>query len=139
MFVNVGFSYDEKDNYYFGFSFSSVIQKDKNYNLKYILAILNSKVAENWFYKNGKKRGAGVDIGVEKLRLFPIKKLSTFNQRPFISLVDRILAITKDKDYLQNPAKQAKVKEYEKQIDQMVYKLYGLTNEEIDIIEGNKK
>lgn len=42
-------------------------------------------------------------------------------------------------DYLENSTKKAEVKEYEKQIDQMVYKLYGLTNEEIDIIEGNKK
>ena len=32
--------------------------------------------------------------------------------------------------------KQAKVKEYEQQIDQMVYKLYGLTKEEIKIVEG---
>ena len=28
--------------------------------------------------------------------------------------------------------------EYEKQIDQLVYKLYGLTKEEIKIIEQNK-
>jgi len=38
-------------------------------------------------------------------------------------------------DYLQNSTKQAQVKEYEKQIDQMVYDLYGLTKEEIKIIE----
>lgn len=30
---------------------------------------------------------------------------------------------------------QARVKEYERQIDQMVYKLYGLTKEEIKIVE----
>jgi hypothetical protein len=36
---------------------------------------------------------------------------------------------------LENPAKQAKVKEYENQIDQMVYKLYGLSSEEIKIVE----
>ena len=29
-----------------------------------------------------------------------------------------------------------KVKEYERQIDQMVYKLYGLTEEEIKIVEN---
>jgi len=39
------------------------------------------------------------------------------------------------KDYLQNLTKQAQVKEYEKQIDQMVYKLYGLTEDEIRMIE----
>lgn len=31
---------------------------------------------------------------------------------------------------------QAKVKDYERQIDQMVYKLYGLTEEEIKIVEN---
>jgi len=36
---------------------------------------------------------------------------------------------------LENPAKKEEVKEYEKQIDQMVYKLYGLTKEEIRIVE----
>ena len=50
--------------------------------------------------------------------------------------MDDILSVTKDDDYLQNPAKQAQVKEYEKQIDQMVYKLYGMTEEEIKIVEG---
>jgi len=50
-------------------------------------------------------------------------------------LIDKILPITKDKDYLQNPEKQAKVKEYERQIDQLVYKLYNLTPEEIEIVE----
>ncbi len=53
----------------------------------------------------------------------------------FIDLVDKILAITKDDVYLENPEKQSKVKELEKQIDQLVYRLYGLTNEEITIIE----
>ena len=38
-------------------------------------------------------------------------------KQPFITLVDRILAITKDDDYLQNTAKREQVKELEKQID----------------------
>ncbi|GMX57694.1 MAG: hypothetical protein YFSK_0220 [Candidatus Yanofskyibacterium parasiticum] len=45
------------------------------------------------------------------------------------------MAITGSGDYSENPAKQAKVKEYETQIDQMVYELYELTPEEIKIIE----
>ena len=49
------------------------------------------------------------------------------------------MSITKDADYLQNPAKQVQVKEYEKQIDQLVYELYGLTEEEIKIVEGETK
>lgn len=42
-------------------------------------------------------------------------------------------------DYLSNAAKQAKVKELERQIDQMVYELYGLTPEEIAAVEGEAK
>jgi len=57
-------------------------------------------------------------------------------QKPFIEIVDKILAITKSSDYLENPAKKEDVKEYEKQIDQMVYELYNLTPEEIAIVEG---
>ena len=34
------------------------------------------------------------------------------------------------------PAKQAQVKEFERRIDRMVYDLYGLTKEEIQIVEG---
>lgn len=138
MFVDVGFTYDENDNYYFGFSFSSILQKDNRYDLKFILAILNSRFAQSWFYKNGKKRGAGVDIGVEKLRLFPIKDISQTVQEPFILLVAQILAITKDKDHANNPAKQAKVKKLERQIDQMVYGLYGLTPGDIAVVEGSR-
>jgi len=44
----------------------------------------------------------------------------------------------KDEDYLQSLDKQAKVRNLEKQIDQMVYKLYDLTPEEIVIVEGRK-
>ena len=46
------------------------------------------------------------------------------------------MAITKDEDYLHNPDKQAKVHDFEKHIDQIVYKLCDLTPEEIAIVEG---
>lgn len=42
-------------------------------------------------------------------------------------------------DYLSNPTKQAKVKELEHQVDQLVYQLYGLTPEEIAVVEGTGK
>jgi len=52
--------------------------------------------------------------------------------------VREILSITKDDNYLQNKQKQARVKELEWEIDQLVYQLYGLTEEEIRIVEGEK-
>ena len=39
-------------------------------------------------------------------------------------------------DYLDNPQKQAHVKTHENQLDQLVYKLYDLTPEEIEIVKG---
>lgn len=49
-----------------------------------------------------------------------------------------IFAITKDEDYLQNLDKPAKVRNLEKHINQIVYKRYGLTEEEIKIVEGKR-
>ena len=53
-----------------------------------------------------------------------------------MELSNKILSLTQSEDYLENPQKQAKVKEYERQIDQLVYELYGLTEEEINIVEN---
>ena len=64
------------------------------------------------------------------LEQLPIK------QEPFADLVNQILSITKSEDYAENPPKQAKVKALEAEIDQLVYKLYDLTPEEIKIVEG---
>jgi len=70
------------------------------------------------------------------VKQLPIPEICKEDQLPLISLVNKILSITKEDDYLQNPQKQAQVKEYERQIDRMVYELYNLTDEEIAIVEG---
>ncbi len=130
MFKQPEFTYDTSE-FFFGFSFSSIIEKDKNYDLKYILAVLNSNFALYWYQRNCKKRGAGFDVGVGKIRDFPIAKILREQQKPLITLVDKILAITKDSDYLKNADKQIRVQEYEKQINKLVYKLYDLREEEL--------
>ena len=127
----------QKTEGYFGLSSNIIIAKSDKYKLKFLLAILNSQLAQYWFRNHGKKRGIGADIGVSKLREFPVKKTAYKTQKPLIDLIDKILAITKTEDYLQNPAKQASVQEYEKQIDKLVYKLYSLSPEEIKIIEDS--
>jgi len=54
-----------------------------------------------------------------------------FNSQPFIALVHQILA-AKQKD------PHANTSDLEHQIDKMVYELYGLTPEEVEIVEGKK-
>ena len=67
----------------------------------------------------------------------PIKKVDKQKQDKFVLIVDKILNITQTEDYLQNQEKQDAVKEYEKQIDIMVYKLYDLTYQEVKVIDPN--
>jgi adenine-specific DNA-methyltransferase len=55
-------------------------------------------------------------------------KISIKEQQPFITLVDRILAAKQ-----QAPA--ADLSALERQIDLMVYTLYGLTDDEVQIID----
>ena len=113
-----------------------ITEKDSSISLKYVLALLNSKIYYLWLYHRGKRKGETLELYQKPLSEIPIKKISEDEQKPFIDIVDKILSITKDDDFLQNSTKQAKVCEYEKQIDQMVYKLYNLTPEEIKIVEG---
>ena len=45
--------------------------------------------------------------------------------------------ITQSEDYLENKEKQELVKEYEKQIDILVYKFYDLTYQEVKVIDSS--
>jgi len=112
-----------------------ITTKDNFYSLKYILALLNSKLYFLWLYYRGKRKGEMLELCQKPLSEIPIKQISTEMQKLYIDLVDKILTITKEEDYLNNIEKQKIVKEYEHQIDQMVYKLYDLTEEEIKIVE----
>jgi hypothetical protein len=80
MFSKQAATYIE-DVAYFGMSTSLMIQKRDDFRLKYILGVLNSQFALHWFYSHGKKRGVGVDIGIEKLKSFQLKKLEVTSKR----------------------------------------------------------
>jgi hypothetical protein len=63
--------------------------------------------------------------------LSPKKLQYNKNPQPFLSLVNQILAAQK-----KDP--NADTSPLEHQIDQMVYKIYDLTPEEIEIVEGKR-
>ena len=107
-----------------------ITQRDKSISLKYVLALLNSKLYHLWLYYRGKRKGELLELIKAPLSEIPIKKIPKNDQKPFISIADKILAITKDEGYPNNVDKQARVKELERQIDKMVYELYMLTPEE---------
>ena len=103
---------------------------------KYIVAVLNSTFIR---YYVKQFITSTHTLQINEGRLIPIKIPDEDNLNNIEGTVDTILAITKDDDYLQNSQKQAKLKVLEREIDQMVYQLYGLTKKEIVIIEGAKK
>ena len=120
-----------EDIYLFNMSNIAIIEKENTtVSLKYILAILNSQLMSYYFVKNTAKsvRKLFPKLILEDLRKFPIKEISDKDQKPFIKLVDKILSLKKS-----NP--NADASELEKEIDKMVYELYGLSVEEREIVE----
>ncbi|MCI5829952.1 MAG: Eco57I restriction-modification methylase domain-containing protein [Spirochaetia bacterium] len=95
-------------------------------DLKYLLAIMNSKYAAVLLTN---QRGGDYHIYPEHIRNIPIPTATVAQQEPIIALVDKILVAKK-----QDP--KADTLALEAQIDQLVYKLYGLTQEEIAVVEG---
>lgn len=100
-----------------------------SYQYEYVLAILNSSLLNWWYSQLIPEQGrVFAEVKVINLNKLPIKL--TANQQPFIDKVDQILTLKKD-----NPA--ADTSALEREIDEMVYALYGLTEEEIEIVENN--
>lgn len=116
-----------------GNSANYFIINNTQHNQNIYLGILNSKLLNYIFTKfstNSNVNGYEVDN-------LPFPKLiSEKLEQNINSTVNSIFSVTQSPDYIENTAKQTKVNEYEKEIDQMVYALYGLTPEEIAIVEG---
>ncbi len=123
------FSYVDFDCYV---SATFYVIKTQRINVKYLTAILNSKLIAFWLKHKGKMQGNNYQIDKEPLLNIPIVTINSKNQKiadEFINLVDEILK-AKEQD------KNANTQELENKINSLVYKLYNLTEEEIKIIEG---
>ncbi|MNY27132.1 hypothetical protein D3C86_1610250 [compost metagenome] len=109
----------------------AILPKLLEIDLRYILALISSKLLSYFFIKNTAKsvRKMFPKIILNDLRKFPIKVRKINEQQPFIDLIDQIIFIKK-----QDSKSDTTI--FEDQIDQLVYQLYGLTEEEIKIVEG---
>ena len=97
--------------------------------MKYILALLNSKLYYVWLYHRGKRKGNTLELYKTPLSAIPIKRISTDDQNEFINLVDEIMMRKSE-----NP--NSNTSEMEHKIDRLVYDLYCLTEDEISLIES---
>ncbi|MEP1304588.1 MAG: Eco57I restriction-modification methylase domain-containing protein [Balneola sp.] len=108
----------------------NVIIQDNKYAIEYLLALINSRFFS--YLKIGGSSLATKDdfsqLTLGDLRKLPIKIIPPERQIKFVELANQILALKKENS-------EADTSKLEAEIDQMVYELYGLTEEEIAIVE----
>jgi CRISPR/Cas system-associated endonuclease/helicase Cas3 len=105
---------------------------DTSFSLKYILALLNSKLLSKWFaiYFGKLSRKIFPQFKINELRIFPIVKSSTKSQITIENIINQILSLKSEgKD----------TTALEQQIDNLVYKLYELTYQEVKAIDPQFK
>jgi len=105
-----------------------VLHEDKQneFDIKYVLGLLNSTLLDFYFKSYGKLMDYRYEYYPGPVGQLRIKKSK--NQKEMIKLVDKILEI-KSKNPLQD------ISEIEKEIDKLVYKIYEIDENEIQIIE----
>lgn len=122
------FSYVDFDCYV---SATFYIIKTDRLNSKYLIGILNSQLVAFWLKHNGKMQGNNYQIDKEPLLNIPIVEQNSTNQSlvdEIINLVDKILGLKAENS-------SADTSKLEKDIDNLIYKLYNLSPNDIKIIE----
>ena len=111
----------------------------KKVNLKYILSILNSNMGQ---YLLNEIRGINnKDINPDYLKDIKIPEFSFDEQKPIIELVNKMLDLNVQLQNVKTPKQKGllekQIKVTDKKINQLIYKLYDLTEEEIEIVESS--
>ncbi|MBR4157186.1 MAG: Eco57I restriction-modification methylase domain-containing protein [Bacteroidales bacterium] len=107
------------------------IDEKKGFKTKFVLGLLNSKLLDFYYKKkfSTKKEDVFPEIQTYLYEQLPIPQTSQSLQKEIIDIVDDILQIKKNDSG-------ADASLLEQEIDKLVYKLYGLTEEEIRVVEG---
>lgn len=93
----------------------------KEYPPKYVLGLLNSSLYRVWLKNRGKLKGELFELYGAPLEEIPIKKADLAVVNSIIERVDKML--------------NAPSSETQNELNEIIYKLYGLTDEEIAIVE----
>lgn len=108
--------------------------------MKYLTGLLNSALVKYWLSHKGKMQGNNFQVDKEPLLNIPILKPDEAQQEKIAGLVDKTTKLYGDyRNTSANTDKwhslKTEIEKLEREIDREVYKLYGLTNEEIKIVE----
>lgn len=133
----------DKEAFYNRDNFNNIILKNKKYSLKYVLGLFNSTLINYWY----RSYFDNVNINPAQVRLIPVYKIEFSNSEDernhnkIVALVDVMLDLDKSIQNAKGNEKeqiQQQIGKTDKEIDDAVYKLYGMTEEERRIIEGTK-
>jgi len=135
------FAYDNQQYFNDGGDIRALVMKENTpFHIKYILTLLNSKLHNRYFGFIGKSKGNTREYFNKPLAEIPIKAISPEDQAPFISLADQMLETQSRLQQALSDEDKRLLKQraaiIDKQIDKAVYRLYGLTEEEVKVVEG---
>ena len=104
---------------------------DNNFDLRFVLGLLNSKLLNYFFQSFKEEEGrAFAQVKTVDIKNLPFLVVSKEVEVSLSSIVSQIL-------FIKENSPTADTTTLESQIDQLVYELYGLTEEEIEIVEGS--
>lgn len=87
------FAYDNNQYFNDGGDIRAIVISNENYSIKYLLALLNSKLLD-WYYGFiGKTKGAAREYFNKPLAEIPIPIIEKSYQQPFIALADTMLSL----------------------------------------------
>jgi type I restriction-modification system DNA methylase subunit len=124
------------------------IDYSKYFNLKYILGIINSSLMRFYFYN---WLSGELNVYPENIRQLPIYKINLKNHKGMkmhdgiVKLVDKMLELNKkyvtvkDKQTSATARLKEEIERTDKKIDDLVYKLYGITGMERRVVEGGER
>lgn len=119
----------------------TIVPNDK-LPIKYLLALLNSKLFNFIYQKKYRTKEIFPRILLENLKSLPINVNNVKSQQSeIIKFVDQLLHLNKDKQNATLPNQlemiENRITYAEDKINQIIYELYELTDDEIKIIENN--
>jgi len=140
------FDSGQKSENYLTLSDTAVIQVKTNYPTKAILGILNSKMM-NFYYKKTRKlkREGYYEYLSKTLETLPIKPITESQQQLLIKVVDKMIILNKNLNEFgdritDGRAKlEEEIKKISTEIDELVYKIYCITEQEKKIINESLK
>ncbi|MBE0433822.1 N-6 DNA methylase [candidate division WOR-3 bacterium] len=122
---------------------------DGNYSIKYILALINSKPLNHFYHLISLELGRPMaQTDIETLELLPIPKIDFSKSSEselhdkLVKLVDVMLDLNRTIQLAKGSEKEQTQRQIEKtdeEIDDLVYKLYEITEEERKVIEGTSE